>query len=80
MFLGSKVRRVRKADKACYGDSFTLLFLPYRVKQHVCRKNKTQFLIIGLCILLRVYRLNIGITSLRNKVFLVLDFIVQFSH
>jgi hypothetical protein len=26
-------------------------------------------LIIGLCILLRVYQLNIGITSVRNKVF-----------
>jgi hypothetical protein len=37
-------------------------------------------LIIRLCILLRVYQLNIGITSLCNKVFLVLDFIVHFSH
>jgi hypothetical protein len=37
-------------------------------------------LIIGLCILLRVYQLNIGTTSVRNKVFLVLDFIVNFSH
>jgi uncharacterized membrane protein len=26
-------------------------------------------LIIGLCILMRVYQLNIGITSVRNKVF-----------
>jgi membrane-anchored protein YejM (alkaline phosphatase superfamily) len=33
-------------------------------------------LIIGLCILLRVYQLNTGRTS---KVFLVLDFIVHFS-
>jgi hypothetical protein len=38
-------------------------------------------LIIGLCILLRVYQLNIGITSVRNKVFfVVVDFIVHFSH
>jgi energy-converting hydrogenase Eha subunit H len=28
-----------------------------------------KFLIIGLCILLRVYQSNIGITSVRNKVF-----------
>jgi hypothetical protein len=28
-----------------------------------------SILIIGLCILLRVYQLNIGITSVRNKVF-----------
>jgi hypothetical protein len=31
--------------------------------------NNKQVLIIGLCILLRVYQLNIGITSVRNKVF-----------
>jgi Ni/Fe-hydrogenase subunit HybB-like protein len=31
--------------------------------------NILAILIIGLCILLRVYQLNIGITSLRNKVF-----------
>jgi hypothetical protein len=37
-------------------------------------------LIIGLCILLCVYQLNTGITSICNKVFLVLDFIVHFSH
>jgi hypothetical protein len=28
-----------------------------------------MILIIGLCILLRVYQLNIGITSIRNKTF-----------
>jgi hypothetical protein len=37
-------------------------------------------LIIGLCILLRVLQLNTGRTSVRNKVFLVLYFIVHFSH
>jgi hypothetical protein len=37
-------------------------------------------LIIGLCILLRVYQLNIGVTSVSNKVVLILDFIVHFSH
>jgi hypothetical protein len=42
--------------------------------------NELLILIIGLCILLGVYLLNIGITSVRNKVFLVLDFIVHFSH
>jgi hypothetical protein len=35
---------------------------------------------MGLCILLRVYQLNIGKTSVRNKVFFVLDFIVHFTH
>jgi hypothetical protein len=45
-------------------------------------KDLTDLVIltIGLCILLRVYQLNIGITSVRNTVFLVLDFIVYFSH
>jgi hypothetical protein len=45
---------------------------------HSC-KNLKFFIIlnIGLCILLRVYQSNIGITSVRNKVFLVLDFIVE---
>jgi hypothetical protein len=39
-----------------------------------------QVLIIGLCILLRVYQLNTGRTSVCNKVFLALDFIVHVSH
>jgi hypothetical protein len=34
----------------------------------------------GLCILLRVYQLNIGITSVHYKVFLLLDIIADFSH
>jgi hypothetical protein len=37
-------------------------------------------LIIGLCILLRVYQLNIGRPSYATQYFLVLDFIVHFSH
>jgi hypothetical protein len=48
-----------------------------------CFRRYSDFcsvLIIGLCILLRVYKLNTGRTSVRNKVFLVLDFIVNFSH
>jgi hypothetical protein len=33
------------------------------------RKKHLDVLIIGLCILLRVYQLNTGRTSIRNKVF-----------
>jgi hypothetical protein len=33
------------------------------------REQQAQLLIIGLCILLRLYQLNIGITSVRNRVF-----------
>jgi hypothetical protein len=43
-------------------------------------KQRLVILIIGLCILLRVYQLNTGRTSVCNKVFFVLDFIVHFSH
>jgi hypothetical protein len=35
-------------------------------------------LIIGLCILLCVYQLNIGITSVRNKLILMLFFLIPF--
>jgi hypothetical protein len=55
------------------------LTFPFHSHQ-VLPSNPLHSLIIGLCILLSVYQLNIGITSVRNKVFLVLDFIVHFSH
>jgi hypothetical protein len=42
--------------------------------------GKYSYSIIGSCILLRVYQSDIGITSIRNTVFLVLDFVVHFSH
>jgi hypothetical protein len=47
----------------------------------LCLRITMQILIVGLCIPLRMYPLNIGITSVCNTVFfLVLDFIVRFSH
>jgi hypothetical protein len=42
-----------------------------KIKISIPAKNRADplILIIGLCILLCVYQLNIGITSVRNKVF-----------
>jgi hypothetical protein len=50
------------------------------LKEHGATCINIYIIIIGLCFLLRVYQLNIGITSVSNKIFLVLDFIVHFSH
>jgi hypothetical protein len=72
---------------ACAGlsadrDAVSVCTVPAPIVSATPLKSKMNviLLIIGLCILLRVYQLNIGITSVRNKVFLVLDFIVHLSH
>jgi hypothetical protein len=56
-----------------YDCSPLFCVLKHRRPHVLCHKHRDRrisILIIGLCILLRVYQLNIGITSVRNKVFL----------
>jgi hypothetical protein len=54
-----------------------------RRKKILCENWNEQrkvILIIGLCILLRVYQLNIGRPPYATQYFFALDFIVHFSH